>query len=84
MSRYELIWAEHAAEQFDTLSAAARQAVLTVITEIQRDPLGRGTYDKTADRYAADINHEGISGLIVYIVGDRHLRIVVLRVTVLK
>lgn len=83
MSLYEVVWAEHASEQFTTLPPAARQAVMTAIAEIQQDPTHRGTYDKTTDRYTADFSGDDVAGLIVYIVGEQRLRVVVLRVTAL-
>jgi hypothetical protein len=81
MPRFELIWAQHAGDQFNSLSPATRQVVMDAIAEIEQDPTGRGTYDKTTDRYTADFAGEAVTGLIVYVVAQAQLRIIILRVT---
>lgn len=84
MPSFDLIWAEQAREQVNSLAPAAKRAVMGAIGEIHDDPFGRGTYDKTTDRYTADFDDGTAVGLIVYVVGDRQLRIVILRVTVVE
>lgn len=54
MPSYDLNWAEQARDQANSLTGAAKRAVMAAVAEIQHDPHGRGTYDKTTDRYTAD------------------------------
>lgn len=80
---FDLVWAQHAHDQVNSLAPAAKRVVMTAVAEIQHDPFGRGVYDKTTDRYTADFADDGVAGLIVYVLGEQQLRIVVLRVTVI-
>jgi hypothetical protein len=83
MPRYELVWAEYAREQYESLRQAPRRAVAALTSEIRADPTGRGSYDQETDRYSADFVGEGVAGLVLYLVGERRPRVVILRVTVI-
>jgi hypothetical protein len=83
MPRFELIWGEHASEQHGSLPRAIQRVVTETVADIQADPLGLGSYDESADWYTANFVGEGVSGLIVYVVGEHQRRVVILRVTVM-
>lgn len=81
MAHYEVVWAQHASDQFYDLPPAAQRVVMDAIADIQADPVGRGIYEKETDRYTADFSGDAAAGLIVYIVAQGELRVVILRVT---
>jgi hypothetical protein len=83
MPRFELLWGEYAGEQFNSLPLAAQRAVMDAVADVQDDPAARGSYDEATDWYTTHFASEGVAGLIVYVVGERHCRVVILRVTLL-
>lgn len=81
--RYEIVWVQHAAEQFHSLPQQARQAIMSVVATIQQDPHEAGRYDPDTDRYSAHFTHGDVTGMVMYVVAEQQLRVVMLRVTVL-
>jgi Txe/YoeB family toxin of Txe-Axe toxin-antitoxin module len=80
--RWDVVWVDHAAEQFNSLSPQARAAVMELVAQLERDPYAAGRYDPRADHYTARFSRGDIAGLLWYVIGDQRVRVVVLRVAV--
>jgi hypothetical protein len=73
---HDVVWVSHAEQQFNSLVAPVRQAVMAKIGLLQQDPTRYGTYDKKVDNYVTDFEY----GVIVYAVVADQLKIIMLRV----
>ena len=78
MTLYTPVWPDVPRAQYDALPVAARRAFDEKFEMVLNDPYGVGDYDKLADQWSTDFA-DG-AGMLVYIVNDRTIRVVVLRV----
>ena len=76
---FEAIWVDHATDQYNSLPAHVRQAVMDTVGQMEADPdpTRFGDYDKGTDSYIAAFDY----GLIMYAVVASMLRIILLRIT---
>lgn len=75
---YTAVWTDVPRAQYDALPDVARKAFDKKFEAVLNDPYGVGDYDKLADQWSTDF--AGGAGMLVYVVGDKTIRVVVLRV----
>ena len=78
MTLYTAVWTDVPQAQYNALPDAARKAFDETFEAVLNDPYEVGDYDKLADQWSTDFA-DG-AGMLVYIVGDKTIRVVVLRV----
>lgn len=78
MTLYTAVWPDVPRAQYDALPDSARKAFDEKFVTVLNDPFGVGDYDKLADQWRTDFA-DG-AGMLVYIVSDKTIRVVVLRV----
>ena len=77
MSDYLITWVDHALEQYLSLAQQASTQLNERLHLLAQQPTNDAHYDPNTDHWTVDF--DAGHGLVVYIVNDKHRRVIILR-----